>query len=59
MNKKDAITLFGSVVKLAAALGITRQAVYLWPDELGQRTQDEINGAALRLGLQSSDRNAA
>ena len=59
MNKKDAIKQFGSVINLAAALGISRQAVYLWPEQLGQRTQDEINGAALRLGIEKSADKAA
>ena len=59
MNKSDAITIFGSAPKLAAALGITRQAVYQWPDNLDQRLTDEIIGAALRLGLMRPDEVAA
>ena len=59
MNKSDAITIFGSAPKLAAALGITRQAVYQWPDNLDQRLTDEIIGAALRLGLMRPDAVAA
>lgn len=50
MNKKAAIDLFGSVQGLADALGITRQAIYKWPDELPQRTADEVLGAAVRVG---------
>ena len=32
MKKKDAIDYFGSARALAEALGISRQAVYQWPD---------------------------
>lgn len=48
MNKASAIELFGSVTDLAVALGITRQAIYQWPDELAQDQQDRIVGAAIR-----------
>lgn len=51
MTKSQAIELFGSVTELAAALGIQRQAVYQWPEELKQRTADEIVGAATRLKI--------
>jgi len=33
ITKTQAIGLYGSVPKLAAALGYTRQAIYAWPDE--------------------------
>ena len=32
MTKNDAIKIFGSVRKLAEALGITEQAVHQWDD---------------------------
>jgi len=32
ITKERAIKLFGSAAKLADALGITRQAIYYWPD---------------------------
>lgn len=50
MKKSQAVTLFGSVGDLAKALGITPQAIYQWPDDLPQRTADEVIGAAVRLG---------
>lgn len=50
MTKTEAIEIFESVPKLAAALGITRHAIYMWPDELPQATVDRVNGAALRHG---------
>lgn len=51
MTKQQAIAVFGSGTALARALGITKSAVSQWPDDLPQRTIDEINGAAMRLGL--------
>lgn len=50
MTKAEAIHLFDGVPALASALGISRQAIYMWPDDLPQRTADEVRGAALRLG---------
>lgn len=32
MDKARAIKHFGGVTKLATLLGITRQAIYMWPD---------------------------
>lgn len=32
ITKKDAISAFGDVAALAAALGITRAAIYQWPE---------------------------
>jgi len=59
MNKQQAIDLFGSVKALAAALDIGVHAVYMWPDDINQRTQDQVTGAALRLGLLKPDDCAA
>ena len=50
MTIKHAISIFGSKVKIARALGVSPQAIQQWPDPLNQRRTDEINGAALRLG---------
>lgn len=50
MTKTQAIRIFGSVPELAAAIGITRHAVYQWPDTLPQSTADRVVGAALRMG---------
>jgi len=53
MNKSNAIAIFGGVKKLSDALGIKRQAIYQWKDELTQRQADEIVGAAFRLKYQT------
>jgi len=50
MTKQNAIDIFGSASKLAKALGITRQAVSQWDDNLSLRRIDEVTGAAYRLG---------
>lgn len=50
MKKSDAITLFGTVADLAKAMGMTRQGIYQWPDELPLATEDRVIGAAIRLG---------
>lgn len=44
MNKQDAIQHFGSSTKLAQALGISKQAVSQWEDELpiGRQYQIEV-----------------
>lgn len=49
MNKKIAISLFGSGAALGRALGISRTAVGFWPEILTIRQQDEVIGAAIRL----------
>lgn len=49
MNKKTAISLFGSGAALGRALGISRTAVGFWPEILTIRQQDEVIGAAIRL----------
>ncbi|ULQ45951.1 Cro/CI family transcriptional regulator [Flagellatimonas centrodinii] len=55
MTKSQAISAFGTVANLAGALGISRQAVYKWPERLHQDCADRIVGAAIRtrrdLGL--------
>ena len=53
MDKQDAINLLGGTPKKAAeAMGYKSiQAIYLWPDVLGQSMVDKINGAASRLKL--------
>ncbi len=52
MRKVDAIAAFGGITKLARAIGMTRQAIWLWPDELLQTQADRIRGAAVRLGIE-------
>ena len=49
MNKKTAISLFGSGAALGRALGISRTAIGFWPETLTIRQQDEVIGAAIRL----------
>ena len=51
MTKKQAIKMFGGLHEMAAALGITRQAIDQWPLKLTQKQVDWATGAALRLGL--------
>ena len=51
MTRKEAIELFGSVRKLAEALGVSVQAIYAWPEELDQKRADWTIGAAVRLGI--------
>ena len=50
MRKREAIKIFGSPGKTASALGITKQAVNGWPDELSDAVSDRVIGAATRLG---------
>ena len=55
MTKHEAIKLFGdsaTASDLARALGITPQAIHRWSPELTQRQEDEVRGAAFRLGIQ-------
>lgn len=57
MRKEDAIEIFGSPVDLAKALGVTRQAIYQWPDKLGMDQADRVIGAAVRLGKIKTSEN--
>lgn len=50
MDKKTAISFFGSGAALGRAIGISRTAIGFWPDVLTTRQQDEVIGAAIRLG---------
>ncbi len=52
MKKTDAIKAFGSPKKLAKALGLSRQGLWVWPEDLRQDQADRIRGAAIRLGLE-------
>jgi DNA-binding transcriptional regulator Cro len=49
-TKTQAIEVFGGVPNLAAALDVSRQAIYQWPETLDQKTVDRVVGAAVRLG---------
>ena len=50
-SKAEAVRLFGSQAKLARAVGVTRGAVWQWPEELPRRLSDQVLGAAVRHGL--------
>lgn len=51
-TKQEAIRIFGGTMKAVGdALGISRQAVYQWPEDLPQDTSDRLVGAAIRLKL--------
>lgn len=52
MQKSEAVEFFGGVKRLAGELGITRQAIYMWPDEvpdLYQYKLHHLSGGALSL----------
>jgi hypothetical protein len=49
MQKETAVALFGSVKKLAEAVGYTPNAIYQWPEELDQNRSDMVVGAAIRV----------
>lgn len=52
MHKSEAIELFGGRVKLLAdVLKQTRASVYLWPDELPEKTEFIVIGAAVKVGI--------
>ena len=48
MDKQRALDVFGGAAELARLLGIQRQAVSAWPDELPQKTVDRLVGLAWR-----------
>ena len=51
MTKKQAIAYFGSVSATARAVGISRAAVFNWPDVLTDRISDRVVAALARKGL--------
>jgi len=56
MKKADAIRqLGGSVVAAADAIGITPQAISLWPDELPPRIADRVQAALWRKAQAPAD----
>ena len=58
MRKEIAIAMFGRTQSDAArALGISRQAVSQWPEELRPEQVDRVVGAAVRLGLWRGSRS--
>jgi hypothetical protein len=52
MTKNDALHVFGGLAETGQALGLTRQAVDKWPNELAQKHVDRVVGGAVRLGLE-------
>ena len=51
MKKSDAIKLFGGSGSLHRALGISRQALWAWPEELDRRRTLLVLGAALERDI--------
>ena len=51
MKKQTAINLLGGTpAKAAQAMGYSSvQAIYMWPDDLPQSTEDKVNGALVRI----------
>lgn len=43
MLKSEAIKHFGSVRELAEVVGLTRQAVYMWPDEVPEQHKYKLH----------------
>ena len=60
-TKKEAKMVFGTYGEMAEELGISRQALSKWPNELTKRQVHEVEGAILArkrrmlLALQSCD----
>lgn len=52
VNKSAVIHSFGGVIALAKALGITRGAVYQWPDEIPEPRASHIREVARHRGIQ-------
>lgn len=48
MHKSQATSLFGDVASMAKAIGITVQAIYIWPDELTDAISDRVVAAFAR-----------
>ncbi|QBQ54940.1 Cro/CI family transcriptional regulator [Nitrosococcus wardiae] len=60
MTKSEAIKMFGSVGELAAALKITRHAIYQWPEKIKEPRASQIKLIALQRanpGLFSGSEN--
>jgi DNA-binding transcriptional regulator YdaS (Cro superfamily) len=50
MTKQQAISMFGTGVALARALGITKGAISQWSSDLDQKQTAMVIGAAVQLG---------
>ena len=59
MKKQDAIDHFGGVPALATVLGITRSAIYQWPEDVPETSAfkiESITGGKLKAIEDVSDR---
>ena len=54
MNKRKAVELFTTQKALADAVGIEKQSVSDWPDELPPRIADRVIAACWRKGIDPS-----
>ena len=62
MKKIEAALLFGDTQacglrRIAQTLKITRAAVWKWEDPLPQKVEDQLVGAAIRIGILKLDRS--
>ncbi len=55
MTKSNAVYFFGSNVRLADAMRVSRQAITNWPDELTNDLELKVIGAAVRSGRWGCD----
>jgi DNA-binding phage protein len=50
MKKAHVIEVFGGVMSLARQLGISRQAIYYWPETLTPPMQNRVIALAWKTG---------
>jgi hypothetical protein len=50
MKKQHVLDVFGGTSNTATVMGLTRQAVSAWPEDLPPRTVDQLIGVAFRAG---------
>ena len=51
MEKKKVIELFDGVASLAEKMGVSRHAIYMWPDVLPQTVADRVVGVCMRNNI--------
>jgi hypothetical protein len=54
MTKEQAISIFGSQPALARALGLTRQAVWMWPAVLSHTQANRVIAAAAQSAAEQA-----
>jgi hypothetical protein len=59
MKKSEAVSIFGGVRKLADALGITREAIYQWPEQVPRLRQYEIRDIMARREQEAAQQKTA